>query len=281
MTGAERQVLKIVKQLKNAGEEDIAARMAVSINYVNNLCSSLMQEGFLTQVAGEHRLTSKGSKTVPSVQLKTGSKLMPTAQPGKYRTYNTDKKEVGIKEGQLHQGQERYHKGEIVGEIKMKCDVPSREKVEAALKRNPQFSYEQMEAQMISHTLFCPVKSKHVTWHYCSSCPHQDGIDFQKWTVQCKYEFTERKLDMVYGEEEHVDLLPNVVCPIFDKFISVARCSGCRYQRGGEWQHQSKKEGVAGWLFCGAPSRLESKDKEACKVVYGEKEMLMVPPKWE
>lgn len=267
MTGAERQILKIVKQLKNADEEKTAARMGVSTNYVNNLCSSLMQEGFLKQIAGEYRLTSKGSKIVLPVRLKTGSKLIPAAQPGKYRTYNMDKKEAGAKESQLHQCQERYHEGEIAGEIKMKCDIPPREKVEAALKRNPQLSYEQAEDQMTSHTLFCPAKGKEVTPHYCSSCPHQEKIDFKRWTVQCKYEFTERRLDMVY--EEHVNL-PQIVCPIFEKLIVVGRCIDCRYQREREWEK--------GWVLCGAPSHLEPKDKEIFKVVYGEKEMLMIPP---
>ena len=276
MTGAERQVLKIVKQLKNANEETIAVRMGVSIDCVNNLCSSLMQEGFLAQLAGEYKVTSKSS----AVHLKTGSRLMPTAQPGKYETYNIDKKEVEMKEGQLHRSERKYCEGEIIGEIKMKCNEPPREKVEIALKRNPQFSYEQMQAQMSSHTLFCPAKGKEVSWHYCSHCPHQDGIELQQWTVQCKYEFSERNLDMEYEEEEHANL-PRVKCPTFDKLVTVDQCMDCRYQRGREWQYQSKKKGVVGWVQCGAPSRLEPKDKEARKVVYGEKEMLMVPPKWE
>ena len=277
ISGVQRQILKIVK-LSGADEREIASRMAISINYAKDLCSSLVQGGFLTKANGKHKLTSQAVKLVGGSGLMRGSKLNVT---GRYsgnrysRTSLKGKEEVEKKQPDEH----RYDEGQIIGEIKMKRDLPPREKVETALKANPHFSYEQMEAQMISSALFCPAKGKEVTWHYCSHCPHQEKIDLQQWIVQCKYEFTERILDLVFEEEETTQ----VACPVLDKSVAVDRCAGCRYWRGGRWQeHQSKKrKGVVGWLLCGAPSHIESRRKDAHEVVYGGKEMLMVPLKWE
>ena len=243
ISGVQRQILKIVK-LSGADEREIASRMAISVDYARDLCSSLVQGGFLTKANGKHKLTSQAVKLVGGSGLMRGSKLNVT---GRY-------------DGT------RYSRTSLKG------------KEEIERKQPDEHRYD--EGQMTSSALFCPAKGKEVTWHYCSHCPHQEKIDLQQWTVQCKYEFTERILDLVFEEEETTQ----VACPVLDKSVAVDRCAGCRYWRGGRWQeHQSKKrKGVVGWLLCGAPSHIESRRKDAHKVVaYGGKEMLMVPLKWE
>jgi len=275
ISGIQRQILKIVKS-SGADEREIAGRIAISIDYAKDLCSSLIEDGFLTKVNGKHKLTSQGVKLVGGSGLMRGSKLNVTGRYSgtRYSRTSLKKEEAERKQPDEH----KYDEGQIIGEIKMEKKLPSPEQVHAALKSNPGFSYEQMEAQMTSSALFCPAKGKEVTWHYCSHCPHQEKIDLQQWTVQCKYEFTERILDLVFEEEETTQVL----CPIFDKSVAVDQCAGCRYWRGGRWQeHQSKRKGVVGWLLCGAPSHTESRRKDAYEVVYGGKEMLMVPLKWE
>ena len=104
---------------------------------------------------------------------------------------------------------------------------------------------------------------------------------------------------MVYGKEEikalardgdgeftDMDLeelvaLPHVRCPLLDRVIPVDRCADCRYQRDGEWQYKSKKTGFVGWVLCGAPSFIESKNDDSRTVKYGGKEWRAVPPRWK
>ena len=193
----------------------------------------------------------------------------------------------------------RYSIGEKIGEIKMSADLPSPEQIETALRSNPQSSYKEMEERLAVHTLICPAKGKEVPWHYCSACPHQKGIELQRGTVQCSYEFNERRLRMVYGEEdikalargedgeftdmdlEELMALPYVRCPLLDRAIPVDRCVDCRYQQGGEWQYTSKKTGVVGWVLCGAPSIIERRNDDSRTIKYGGKEWRTVPLRWK
>ena len=287
MIGPKRQVLRIVKQLKDADLNTIASRMGVSIDYAKDLCKALTQDELLHQGAGGgYRITPKGSR----IQIAGGQNRI---QPVR----NIEQQSSGAitnKPGLL------YSIGQVIGEIKMKAELPSPEQVKTALRSNPQSSPEEMEARLTSHTLICPAKDNEVTWHYCSACPHQKGIDFQKWTVQCTYEFNERRLDVVYGKEEikalagddkgeFTDLdieervaLPHVRCPLLGRVIAIDRCTDCRYQRGGEWHHTSQKTGIVGWVLCAAPASIEKRNDndDGRTVTYGGKEWRVVPPRW-
>lgn len=293
--GAEAQVLKIVKQLEPIDGERIAVAMGVSLTYVTNLCNSLLRVGYISLLADEYRMTPEGSRMLPPSVRKDS-----VFDDIEKMRDNIEMKRGAIVGELIHGSEERYSEGGIVGEIKMKADIPPREKVEAALKTNPQCSYEEMEAWMTSHTLVCPAKGKEVTWHYCAACPHQDGINLEQWTVQCKYHFTERRIEMIYGKEEiealamnggsvltdlHKDEggydLPHVACPATGKVIGIDRCATCRYQRGTESPHKSKKTGVVGWVLCGAPHDLGLEPEEDRKVLYGGKKMRIIPQMWE
>lgn len=283
MLSSQRQVLNIIKRLRDADPETIAGTMCVSVDYVKDLCQVLIQDGLLRQEpGGGYSVTPKGSK----IQITSGqNRMQPVLEKEKMQEdINGDEK--------------RYSIGEVMGEIKMKAELPSPEQVEAALRSNPQSSYEEMEDRLTSHSLICPAKGKEITWHYCSACPHREGIDFQKRTVQCSYEFNERRLEMVYGKEEikglagddkgeFTDLdieervaLPHVRCPLLGRVIAIDRCTDCRYQRGGEWHYKSQKTGIVGWVLCGAPTGIEKKNDDSRLFMHGGKEWRVVPPRW-
>ncbi len=300
MIGPQRQVLKIIKQLRDADAETIASTMCVSAYYVKDLCQGLVQDDLLRQESGgEYKITPKGSK----IQITGRQDRIQAIRDIEPRASSGITNRSGLLEKQQRQldtngDTKRYSIGEMIGEIKMKPDLPSPHQVEAALRSNPQSSYEEMEDRMTSYTLTCPAKGKEVTWHYCSACPHQKGIDFQKWTVQCSYEFNERRLDMIYGKEEikalagdnkgeFTDLdieeriaLPHVRCPSLGRVIAVDRCTDCRYQRDGEWHCTSRKRGVVGWVLCSAPTRIEKTNDDSRSFMYGGKEWRVVPPRW-
>lgn len=283
MTGPTRQILGIIKRLRDTDTETIAKAMCVSADYVTQLCEMLIVDDLLRRgPGGEYSVTPKGLR----IQISGGQgRTQPVLEQGEMRRdMNGDGKTYSI--------------GEIIGEIKMKPDLPSPEQVEAALRSNPQSSYEEIEARLTSHTLICPAKGKEATWHYCSACPHQKGIDFQKWAVQCSYGFNERRLDMVYGKEEikalagdgkgeFTDLdieeriaLPHVRCPLLGSVIAVDRCTDCRYQRGGQWRHKSQKTGIVGWVLCGAPPSIEKRNDDGRALMYKGKKIRVVPPRW-
>ena len=283
MTGPKRQVLKIVKKSRNADAETIAGVMCVSADYVTQLCEVLIGDDLLHRgPGGGYSVTPKGSK----IQINGGQdRIQPVLEQGEMRRdMNGDGKTYSI--------------GEMIGEIKMKADLPSPEQVETALRSNPQSSYEEMEERMTSRSLICPTKGKKVTWHYCAPCPHQRGIDFENWTVQCSYEFNERRLNVVYGKEEIKALagdnngeitdlnieeriaLPHVRCPLLGRVIAMDRCTDCRHQRGGQWNYKSQKTGIVGWVLCGAPPSIEKRSDDSRVVTYGGKKIRVVPPRW-
>lgn len=270
--GVQRQMLRIIRQSGGADEEEIAGTMTLPIHYVRELCAFMIKEGFLAEVVnGKHRLAPMGLRHVGGPNPARGYKPRATGRYG--GSHPNGRKEIEEKQP----GGREYSEGEIIGEIQMRCDVPPREKVEAALKKSPHSSYAKMKAQMTSRVLFCPAKGKEVTWHYCSHCPHHEKVDLHRWTVQCNYEFADRRLDVKLSPGNQ----PAVRCPILDKRISVDTCTHCRYWRGVEWKDGPfRKGGAVGWLSCGAPCHIKSKGQEARKVVYGGKEMLMATSKW-
>ncbi|ODS33519.1 MAG: hypothetical protein SCARUB_01343 [Candidatus Scalindua rubra] len=286
--------------MRGANLEIIASKMGVSINYVKDLCQGLIQDNLIRQESGgEYRVTPKGSR----IQISGGeNRIQPARNIGVSAGDAIPKGLNLIEKERMQEGmngnEKRYSIGEVIGEIEMKSNLPSPEQVEAALRSNPQSSYKEMEERMTSYTLVCPANGKETTWHYCSACPQQRGIDLKKWTVQCNYEFNEIRLDMVSGKEEikalagdnkgeitDIDIeesvaLPHVKCPLFGRVIAVDRCADCRYQRGGEWHCTSRKRGVVGWVLCGSPSSIERRNDDGRKVIYGGKEWNVVPPRW-
>ncbi len=294
MTGPKRQVLKIVKKSRNADAETLARVMCVSADYVTKLCKVLIGDNLLHQApGGGYCVTPKGSR----MPISGGqSRIRPVfEQGGRRRDMNEDGNSV---RPQVSCRAKTYSIGEVIGEIKMKADLPSSEQVKIALTSNPQSSYKEMEDRMTSRSLICPAKEKKVTWHYCAPCPHQRGIDFQNWTVQCAYEFNERRLNVVYGRKEIMALdgnkngeitdlnieeriaLPHVSCPMLGKVIAIDRCTDCRHQRGGQWNYKSQKTGVVGWVLCGAPQSTEKRSDDSRVVTYAGKEIRVVPPRW-
>jgi hypothetical protein len=300
LTGPKRQLLRIFKQLKEADLDKVASTMGVSIDYVKDLCQELVQDNLLQlgpDGDGEYTITLNGSRmqiTGSHNKVHRAKNIEPHASSAITKKPDLLGKEEIEKD--MEGGARRYSIGERIGEVKMSVDLPSPEQVETALRSNPQSSYDEIEKRLTSHTLICPAKGKEVPWHYCSACPHQKEIDFQRWTAQCDYEFNERRLNMVYGEEEikalargengEVDLeefvaLPHVRCPLPDSVTPVDRCADCRYKRDGEWQYQSKKRGVVGWVLCGAPLSIEKRNNDSRTVKYGGKEWRAVPPRWK
>ncbi len=70
MFGAEKQVLRIVKELRRAGEEAISRKMAVSKKYVAEICEGLMLDGYILKTQKGYKLTSDGEELVSPVKVK-------------------------------------------------------------------------------------------------------------------------------------------------------------------------------------------------------------------
>lgn len=65
MTGSERQVLRIIKELKEATPEPISRKMAISSAYVGQLCGNLVRDGYLAKGSKEgYRLTPEGLRAL-------------------------------------------------------------------------------------------------------------------------------------------------------------------------------------------------------------------------
>ena len=69
MTGAEKQVLKIVRELELADEETIARRMLVSSNYAKEVCECLIKSGHLLKTSEGYKITSKGENAISSARI--------------------------------------------------------------------------------------------------------------------------------------------------------------------------------------------------------------------
>jgi len=70
MFGAEHQVLKIVKELKVAGEEAISRKMTVSKKYVAEICAGLVEDGYLLKTPKGYELSPEGDLAVSGVKVK-------------------------------------------------------------------------------------------------------------------------------------------------------------------------------------------------------------------
>jgi len=253
VTGAEREVLRIVRQLQARDVDTIAAAMGVSASYVSDLCRSLIQKRMLPGSPADYRLT-------PSCEGKA---------------YDGEKTEAAIEEQELPVATRAYALGERIGEIKHKANLPSAEEIEATLRSNPYKTYEQVEAELTAYTLICPAKSKEVSWHFCSTCPHQKGIDYKEWAVQCHYEFAEEELPV----QTH-DFFSFVSCPSMKRDISIAECCRCRYHRGEIGEADLLNHGTEWGIICGFPHTIESRDGEGSEFKKLGKKVRIVPMRW-
>lgn len=69
MTGTEKQVLKIIKELEEGDNNSIARTIAVSKRYVAETCLGLVKDGYLLEIGNEkYKLTEKGKKAISSVK---------------------------------------------------------------------------------------------------------------------------------------------------------------------------------------------------------------------
>ena len=69
MKGNEKQVLKIVEELKEAKENTIARKVGVSTRYASKLCRGLVDDGYLDEISsGNFRLTLKGKNSINPVK---------------------------------------------------------------------------------------------------------------------------------------------------------------------------------------------------------------------
>jgi len=70
MTGTESQILKIIGELREAAAGSIARRMAVSEEYVIEVCQALLQDGYLAEQApGRYALRIKAEKAINPVKV--------------------------------------------------------------------------------------------------------------------------------------------------------------------------------------------------------------------
>ena len=80
MTGTEKQVLKIIKELEEGDKDSVARKIGVSKKYVAGICVSMIKDGYLIERnEGRYKLTEKGNKAISSVKS-TG--LIPVLKGG-------------------------------------------------------------------------------------------------------------------------------------------------------------------------------------------------------
>ena len=69
MKGNEKQVLKIVTELKDAKRESIAQKIGISKEYISKICQNLVVDGYLEEISsGNFRLTLKGKKSISPIK---------------------------------------------------------------------------------------------------------------------------------------------------------------------------------------------------------------------
>jgi len=69
MKGNEKQVLKIVTELKDAKRESIAQKIGISKEYTSKICQNLVVDGYLEEISsGNFRLTLKGKKSISPIK---------------------------------------------------------------------------------------------------------------------------------------------------------------------------------------------------------------------
>jgi len=65
MKGSERQILKIVKELKETDCEAMARKVGVSAGHVAEICQGLVKDGYLEENSnGKYKLTSEAVKAI-------------------------------------------------------------------------------------------------------------------------------------------------------------------------------------------------------------------------
>jgi len=80
MTGTEKQVLKIIRELEEADEASIARKMRVSGRYVTEVCQGLIKDGYIIERSNKkYKLTERGKKAISSIKT-TG--LIPVLKGG-------------------------------------------------------------------------------------------------------------------------------------------------------------------------------------------------------
>lgn len=61
MKGIEKQVLDIISGLEEADKRSVGSKLAISTEYVDELCSFLVKDGYLEETrSGKVKLTPKG-----------------------------------------------------------------------------------------------------------------------------------------------------------------------------------------------------------------------------
>ncbi|MBU4445022.1 MAG: hypothetical protein L6422_01215 [Candidatus Marinimicrobia bacterium] len=71
MTGIENQVLRIIKELKEAGKDTIARKMGVSEEYIAEICQNLISDGYLkARGDGKYGITEKSIKEINPVKTR-------------------------------------------------------------------------------------------------------------------------------------------------------------------------------------------------------------------
>jgi len=69
MKGSEKQILKIIKELKDADREAIARKVGVSAEHVVEICKGLVKDGYLVESSNErYKLTPLALKAISSVK---------------------------------------------------------------------------------------------------------------------------------------------------------------------------------------------------------------------
>jgi len=71
MKGNEKQVIKIIAELGEAGRETIARKVGVSANYAVAICRALARDGYLLEGDnGRYRLTPQALKAIDPVRTR-------------------------------------------------------------------------------------------------------------------------------------------------------------------------------------------------------------------
>lgn len=72
MKGIEKQVLNIIREIEETDKESISFKLGISMEYVAQICSVLMKDGYVEEMPdGKCKLTLKGKKATSPVKVKS------------------------------------------------------------------------------------------------------------------------------------------------------------------------------------------------------------------
>ena len=72
MKGSEKQVLSIIKELEEADRESVAFKLGISTDYIAQICSILVKDGFIEESPnGRLKLSLKGKRVTSPVKVKS------------------------------------------------------------------------------------------------------------------------------------------------------------------------------------------------------------------